>query len=85
MKRIILALAVMALTSNTVFSQEQEDEPELMVAPAEYVLSVLAQCKGDAVDDEIEQSAMASYLLTCVNDELESSYYLPIKALPKED
>ncbi len=83
MKKIILALAVLTLTSNTAFSQD--DEPELMAAPAEFVLSVLAQCKGDAVEDEIDQSAMASYLLTCVNDELEASYYLPIKALPKED
>ncbi|ASP46755.1 hypothetical protein [Cognaticolwellia beringensis] len=82
MKKLILALAVLALTSNAAFSQD--DEPELMAASPEYVLSLLAQCKNDAVEDEITKSEMNSYLLTCINDELEASYYEAIKVLPKE-
>lgn len=82
MKKLILALAVMALTSNAAFGQE--DEPELMAASSEYVISLLAQCKDDAVEDEITASEMNSYLLNCINDELEASYYMPIKLLPEE-
>lgn len=81
MKKIILALAVLTLMSNTAIAQD--DEPELMDAPTEYIMSVLAQCKEDAVEDEIASAEMASYLLTCVNDELEASYYKPITVLPK--
>ncbi|TWX64377.1 hypothetical protein [Colwellia sp. C1TZA3] len=83
MKKLILALAVLILMSNTAFGQE--DEPELMAASPDYVISLLAQCKDDAVEDEITTSAMNSYLLTCINDELEASYYMVIKVLPEED
>jgi len=83
MKKFILALAVVALTSNTAFGQE--DAPELMAASPEYVLSLLAQCKNDAAEDEISTSEMNSYLLTCINDELEASFYEPIKVLPKAE
>jgi len=83
MKKLILTLTIITLSSNPAFSQDEE--PELMVASPEYVLNLLAQCKNDAAEDEVEKSAMQSYLLTCINDELEASYYLPIKVLPKED
>ena len=82
MKKIILALAVLALTSNAAFAQD--DEQELMDASSEYVMSLVAQCKSDASEDEISASEMNNYLLTCVNDELEASYYKPIKVIPKE-
>ncbi len=82
MKKFILALAVLALTSNGAFGHE--DEPELMEASPEYVMSLLAQCKNDASEDEITTTEMNNYLLTCINDELEASYYKPIKVLPKE-
>ncbi|AZQ85365.1 hypothetical protein EKO29_16070 [Colwellia sp. Arc7-635] len=82
MKKIILALAVLALTSNAAFAQD--DEQELMDASPEYVMSLVAQCKNDASEDEISASEMNNYLLTCVNDELEASYYKPIKVIPKE-
>ena len=82
MKKIILALAVLALTSNAAFAQD--DEQELMDASPEYAMSLVAQCKSDASEDEISASEMNNYLLTCVNDELEASYYKPIKVIPKE-
>ena len=81
MKKLILALAVVALTSNIAFAQDEE--PDLMAASPEYILGLLAQCKSDAAEDEVETSEMNSYLLTCINDELEASYYELIKALPK--
>jgi len=82
MKKIILMLAALTLTSNAAFCNE--DETELMAASEEYVLSLLAQCKNDAAEDEITTAEMNNYLLTCINDELEVSYYKPITALPKE-
>lgn len=81
MKKLILALAVMALTSNAAFSQD--DEPELMPASQDYIMSLFEQCKSDAVEDEVSESEKNSYLLTCINDELEASYYEQIKVLPK--
>lgn len=83
MKKIILALAAITLMSNPVFANE--DEPDLMDASPEYVMSLLVQCKEDAADDEVSAEEMNNYLLTCINDELESSYYKPIKVLPKEE
>lgn len=82
MKKIILMLAALTLTSNAAFCNE--DETELMTASPEYVMSLLAQCKNDAAEDEITPAEMNNYLLTCINDELEVSYYKPIKTLPKE-
>ncbi|MBA6328464.1 hypothetical protein H4J46_11005 [Colwellia sp. MB02u-6] len=83
MKKLILALTVLALTSTAAFCQE--DEAELMAASSEYIVSLLAQCKNDAVEDEITTSEMNSYLLNCINDELEASYYMAIKVLPEEN
>ena len=83
MKKLILALAVLTLMSSAAFSQE--DDPELMAASPDYIISLLAQCKDDAVEVGMTTSAMNSYLLTCINDELEASYYIAIKVLPKED
>lgn len=83
MKKTILALTLLALSSNLAYSEEVESE--LMEAPAEYVLSLLAPCKEDAEADEVTELDMKKYLLTCLNDELELGYYKPIKVLPKEE
>tara|TARA_R110000737_G_scaffold46462_2_gene66368 strand:+ start:1256 stop:1528 length:273 start_codon:yes stop_codon:yes gene_type:complete len=83
MKKLMLTLAVITLMSNPVFGQDEE--PELMDASPEYVMSLLAQCKSDASEDEITTAEMNNYLLTCINDELEASYYNPIKVLPKAE
>lgn len=81
MKKLILAFAVIALTSNVAFSQD--DETELMPASQDYIINLFEQCKSDAVEDEITESEINGYLLTCINDELEASYYEQIKVLPK--
>lgn len=81
MKKIILVLAM--LTLNTAFANNEENEPEIMTASEEYVLSLLQVCKDYANEDEISQDELNRYLLVCINDELESSFYAPIKALPK--
>ena len=83
MKKIILALALLTLTSNLAYSEEAATE--LMAAPTDYVLSLLSQCKEYAIEDEVSEADMNKYLLTCINDELADSYYKPIKVLPKKD
>jgi hypothetical protein len=83
MKKIILTLALLTLTSNLAYSEEAE--AELMAAPADYVMSLLSQCKVYATEDEVSEADMSKYLLICINDDLADSYYKPIKVLPKED
>jgi hypothetical protein len=83
MKKIILALALLTLTSNLAYSEEAE--AELMAAPTDYVMSLLSQCKVYATEDEVSEAEMNKYLLICINDDLAGGYYKPIKVLPKED
>jgi hypothetical protein len=83
MKKTILMLTLLTLSSSYAYSEEAS-EPELMEASKSYVISLVSLCKDYAKEDEIEKANLNAYLLTCVNDELESSYYKPIKALPKD-
>lgn len=83
MKKIILALTLLTLSSNLAYSQEAETE--LMEASNDYVINLMRLCKGDAVEDEVAAEDMTQYLLTCINDELAIAYYKPISVLPKED
>lgn len=79
----MLILTLLALSSNVAYSEEAS-EPELMEASESYVMSLVSLCKDYAKEDSIESQSLNAYLLTCVNDELESSYYKPIKVLPKD-
>lgn len=81
MKKILLAGLFLTLFSSVSYSEESQIE--LKQAPKEYVLAVLKTCQEYAVEDEIEKDELAKYLLSCVNDELESEDYFPIKVLPK--
>ena len=83
MKKIILVLALLTLTSN--FAYSEENEQEKMEADEGYVMSLVRLCKGFAQDDEVAQTAMNSYLLTCINDELEEGDYKRINVLPKNE
>lgn len=88
MKKIILALAILPLILNAADNEElQNDEAqvELVEAPQDFVLDLLYGCKQDAIEDEVTESEMNKYLLTCINDELEGIEYKKITALPKED
>ncbi|MFT6901032.1 MAG: hypothetical protein ACJAXS_001219 [Colwellia sp.] len=82
MKKIILAIALLTLTSS-LSAHSEETETALMDAPNDYVASLLIQCKEYAVEDEIAEADMKTYLLDCVNDELKEGYYKPIIVLPK--
>lgn len=82
MKKTILMLTLLTLSSSFAYSEETA-EPELMEASDSYVISLLSECKGYAKEDNINKTKLNAYLLTCVNDELKSSDYKPIKTLPK--
>jgi hypothetical protein len=85
MKKLIAVLTLTLLTLSSNFAYSEDSEPEKMEADAEYVMSLLRLCKGYAQDDGVEKASMNSYLLTCINDELEEADYKLITALPKED
>jgi hypothetical protein len=84
MKKTIIALSLALLTLSSSFVHSEESGSEKMAATEDYVLSLLKFCKDYAKEDEVTESDMTAYLLSCINDELESGYYLPIKSLPKE-
>lgn len=81
MKKIILVLTMLTLT--TAFASNDDSEVEIMTASEDYVMSLVQVCKEYATEDETSQDELKRYLLVCINDELESSFYAPIKALPK--
>lgn len=83
MKNIILVLALFTLSSNVAYSEE--NEAEKMEADEGYVISLLRLCKSYSQEDEVPQTAMNSYLLTCINDELEEGDYKLINVLPKDE
>lgn len=81
MKKALLVLTLLTLSSNIAYAEETE----LMEASSDYVINLLGLCKGDAVEDEVAAEDLTQYLLTCINDELAVAYYKPITVLPKEN
>ncbi|MEW6989201.1 hypothetical protein AADZ91_00815 [Colwelliaceae bacterium 6441] len=82
MKKIILVLIMLPLLFNVANSEEKQ--PELEEAPKALLLSLLENCKQDAIEDEVMKKDLNKYLLTCINDELEAINYKLIKVLPKD-
>jgi len=83
MKKVILALIVLPLIFNIAYSEEAKEELEK--APNFYLLNLLYGCKLDATQDEVKEDNLNKYLITCINDELESAGYQLINVLPKEE
>jgi hypothetical protein len=81
MKKSLTILALLAVFSLPVFSAEEE---ALQDAPADYIKSVLETCKAYAVEDEVDAKDLETYLLECVNEDLEANNYKLLKALPKQ-
>ncbi|MFT7261910.1 MAG: hypothetical protein ACI9MS_003791 [Glaciecola sp.] len=57
-----------------------DDRP---VADAEVIIEYKEYCKEIADEEGTDKSAMDKFLLTCINDELESEGFQPITKLPK--
>lgn len=56
---------------------------DLPVADIELVKELKEYCMGIAEDDGTGDATMDAFLLSCVNDELESEGYQPVTKLPK--
>lgn len=78
MKKIVLAVTFLTLTSNLAYS-----ESKLMKAPNDHLMSLLSFCKRKANLDEVTESNMNKYLLACINDKLEEHVYQSINRLPR--
>ena len=83
MKKLIVALALVTLTSNLAHSEEAGKES--MAAPTEFVMSLLSQCKEYAITNEVSETDKRKFLLTCINDDFAESDYKSIKVVPKKD
>jgi hypothetical protein len=85
MKKLIAVLTLTLFTLSSNFAYSIDAEPEKMKADAGYVMGLLMLCKDYAQDEQVAQAAMNSFLLTCINDELEEADYKFITVLPKEE
>lgn len=75
-----LAFTLLVLLSNMSYSEEEK--PVLEDAPKSYLLSLLSDCNEYATQEEVGADKLNAYLLQCINEELEASYYKSISALP---
>jgi hypothetical protein len=82
MKKII-AFTLLALFNNIAYSQGEEVASE--EAPNGHVQNLLIECKQYATQDEITEENLNSYLLQCINEELENSFYKKITTLPTQE
>lgn len=83
MKKVLVVVAALFLPLN--IANSEEVALDKLVADKDFVISLLMNCKEDAVEDEIADIDMHDYLMTCINDELEMIDYQPITELPKVD
>ena len=56
---------------------------DLPVADAGVIMEYKEYCKEVADEEGTSKSAMDEFLLTCINEELESEGFQPITKLPK--
>lgn len=86
-KIIVVTWAMMLLSASVVAQQPAENEPKelesavLTEAPQETVKSMTEMCRSWAKQDGIEDAELSSYLLNCVNDELQSQGYQPVSGI----
>ncbi|TYK64505.1 hypothetical protein [Colwellia echini] len=83
MKKIILSLALLALTAN--FANAEEDNSELQDAPVDTVMEFLSYCTENAAEDSVVEVEMNKYLLVCINEELTDSYFNTISVVPTQE
>lgn len=93
MKKYIVS-AFLFFNSIAVFSQQigpvkiepevgQSEHVQLVKAPKETLIDVTETCKSWSIEEEIEEDQLASFLLTCVNEELNLLGYLPVDSIKK--
>lgn len=79
----LLVFTLLATFANIGYSQNSISASE--DAPKSYLLNLLSECKEYAAVEEITEQNLNAYLLQCINEELEASYYKNINKLPVEE
>jgi len=82
MKKIV-AFTLLALFTNIACSQDNDNELE--DAPKSYIQNLFSECKEYAELEEVASENLNTYLLHCINEELETSFYKRISSLPTEE
>ncbi len=80
--KTILISTLLTVAAFSVFAND--DDSHLEEASVGYVSQVLATCKEYAVEDEVAAKDLNSYLLECVNDDLDANGYKKITSLPSQ-
>lgn len=81
---IILSTSISAQEvedSNVDHYSNQTDSESLVNAPEEAIKAVTETCRSWAKGDEVEEAELASYLLNCVNEELQYQGYTPVTSI----
>ena len=91
MKKFITVTSALLLSLSVIANEPEknpsEDDlnqltPETLVpAPEETVNAATEICRSWAKEDGIQDSELASYLLDCVNSELQKEGFLPVSTL----
>lgn len=91
MKKLVVVFGIITF-STFAYSQENEDfsfdefssesETELLPkAPSDTLNSAKELCKSWATEDEVTGDQLASYMMRCVNEELEYQGYSPVASI----
>lgn len=78
MKKILIATLFTVLSMSAIAN----DEAALTEATADYIQTVLSTCKEYALEDEVAPKDLNTYLLDCINDDLEANDFKKVMALP---
>ncbi len=80
---VLLSVSVQAQDDDAI-NDDHSNQPDisgLVEAPSNAIVVATEQCRLWAQDDAIEAAELDEYLLSCVNEELESQGYQSVTAL----
>ncbi|MBV7315916.1 hypothetical protein [Shewanella sp. NIFS-20-20] len=80
--RSIVAVSILISWSSVA---NDEVAIELPMAPEGELISMIQVCQDMAIEQQVEQINLDSYLLECVNEQLEELDYSPLEALPQSE
>ena len=81
---IILSASVLAQESDASNYDDYSNQPNtesLVAAPQEAVKAATETCRSWAKEDGIDEAELASYLLDCVNEDLQYQGYSPVTSI----
>jgi hypothetical protein len=87
MKKFIVVTSSLLLSISAIANESERLKLEdglnqtSIVAPQETVKAVTETCQSWAKEVGVERTELASYLLDCVNDELQERGFLPVSKI----